>query len=103
VKLFSTGDKVACIDAVFHSTIASLYTALPKKGLVYVVRDVPDDELHRYSIQVSHYRLMLERDGETGKLGDGWIVHLGGVATAHRVVDYRARLESWLTKTKGKQ
>ena len=58
--------------------------------------DVLDDELHRYSLQVSLYRLILERDGETGKLGDGWIIHVNRAATAYRAIDYRSRLEGWL-------
>ena len=60
--------------------------------------DVPDDELHRYSLQVSLYRLILERDGETGPLGESYIVHLNGSATAHKSLDYRERLERWLLK-----
>ena len=40
MKLFGTGDKVVCIDGVFAPHVSALYTALPKNGLTYVVRDV---------------------------------------------------------------
>lgn len=37
---FDIGQKVVCIDDRFHPQIAALYTALPKEGSAYVVRDV---------------------------------------------------------------
>ena len=40
MRLFASGDKVVCIDARFHPSVAALYTALPKQDSVYVVRDV---------------------------------------------------------------
>ena len=36
----NVGDKVVCVDDRFAPEVAALYTALPKKGVVYVVRDV---------------------------------------------------------------
>ena len=38
--MFSNGDKVVCINDKFHPAIAALYTALPKEGNTYVVREV---------------------------------------------------------------
>lgn len=38
--MFCTGQKVVCVDDVFHPSIAALYLALPKKDAVYVVRSV---------------------------------------------------------------
>ena len=34
------GQKVVCVDDVFHPAVAKFYTALPKKDLVYVIRRV---------------------------------------------------------------
>lgn len=34
------GDKVVCIDGLFHPQILKLYTALPTQGVTYVIRDV---------------------------------------------------------------
>lgn len=36
----NAGDKVVCVDDQFAPGIAALYTALPVKGRVYVIRDV---------------------------------------------------------------
>lgn len=36
----NAGDKVICVDDQFAPGIAALYTALPAKGRVYVIRDV---------------------------------------------------------------
>lgn len=36
---FDVGDRVVCVDGKFHPAIAALYTALPKEGQTYVVRD----------------------------------------------------------------
>ena len=38
--MFATGQKVACVDDQFPLGIEKLYTALPKKDVVYTVRDV---------------------------------------------------------------
>lgn len=34
------GQKVVCVDDVFHPSVAEFYTALPKKDVVYVIRRV---------------------------------------------------------------
>lgn len=58
--------------------------------------DLPDNELHRYSLQVSLYRLILERAG-FANMGESYIVHLGPEkAHAYKAHDYRKRLEAWL-------
>lgn len=40
MKLFEVNQKVVCIDDKFPQWILPLYTALPKEGVVYVIRDV---------------------------------------------------------------
>jgi hypothetical protein len=37
---FDVGQKVVCVDDRFDDWVLKLYTALPKKDAVYVVRDV---------------------------------------------------------------
>ena len=38
--MFAPGQKVACIDDQFPLGIEKLYTALPKKDSIYIVRDL---------------------------------------------------------------
>ncbi len=38
--MFSPGQKVACVDDQFPLGIGKLYTALPKKDVIYTVRDL---------------------------------------------------------------
>ena len=38
--MFSPGQKVACVDDQFPLGIEKLYTALPKKDVIYTVRDL---------------------------------------------------------------
>jgi ATP-dependent exoDNAse (exonuclease V) beta subunit len=59
--------------------------------------DLPNCHFTVHSLQVSLYRLLLERTGEV--CGDSWIVHVNSVATPHRALDLRDRLEDWLLKT----
>ena len=57
--------------------------------------DLDACELESYSLQVSLYRLMLERQGND--CGDSWIVHLtANGALPYRAYDYRKRLREWL-------
>jgi ATP-dependent exoDNAse (exonuclease V) beta subunit len=59
--------------------------------------DLPNCEHTRYSLQVSLYRLALERNGHEGKTGDSWIVHITEqAATPHRALDLLARAEEWV-------
>src|SRR5277367_5453283 len=37
---FNIGDKVVCVDDKFPPDISTLYTALPMKDSIYVVRDI---------------------------------------------------------------
>jgi len=57
--------------------------------------DVPACQLMLYSLQVSLYRLILERRGEP--CGASWIVHCVNVATPYRAVDFRDRLHEWIS------
>jgi ATP-dependent exoDNAse (exonuclease V) beta subunit len=61
--------------------------------------DVGKCELHKYSLQVSLYRLLLRRAG-LPHVRAGRIVHFRPDATpwAYNVVDYTDRLEAWLTQ-----
>lgn len=68
--------------------------------------DLDDCQLTQYSMQLSLYRLILERDGESGLLGDSWVVWLptgGAQAAPYRAIDLRKRLEWWLLRQKEKQ
>ena len=57
--------------------------------------DLAMNHLTAYSLQVSLYRLILERHGQP--CGPSWIVHFGeGGATIHKAIDFRSRLEAWL-------
>lgn len=38
--MFEVGDKVVCIDGKFPLLVAKLYTALPREGVTYVVREI---------------------------------------------------------------
>lgn len=38
--MFTTGQKVVCIDDVFPQWVHQIYTALPKQGCTYTVRAV---------------------------------------------------------------
>lgn len=61
--------------------------------------DLPECELSTYSLQVSLYRLILERNVPAlVRMGEGYIVHLGrdGTHTTYRAHDLRARLSVWL-------
>jgi ATP-dependent exoDNAse (exonuclease V) beta subunit len=60
-------------------------------------QDLDNCEQETYSLQVSLYRLLLERDGYTPSCGGGLIVHLTNrAAVEHVVTDYRSRLLAWL-------
>ena len=61
--------------------------------------DVGDCELSKYSIQLSTYRLLLEREDPSLVFSDSYLVHLRGDGTfrIHRATDYRDRVLAWLT------
>ena len=61
--------------------------------------DVGDCELNRYSLQLSLYRLLLEREEPGRAWGDSYLIHLRGDKSfhIHRAHDYRERALAWLT------
>lgn len=61
--------------------------------------DLDDCELANYSLQLSLYRLIAERNTDQ-ELGDSYIVHLNGDGgyTVHKAMDLRERLEGWLKR-----
>jgi len=61
--------------------------------------DIPACQLTIYSLQVSLYRLILERHGIP--CGTSWILHCSNVATPYRAFDFRDRLHEWLSSGSG--
>lgn len=58
--------------------------------------DLGDCELANYSLQISLYRLIVERNTDL-ELGDSYLLHLkGGRYWIYKALDLRERLESWL-------
>lgn len=59
--------------------------------------DLPDCELSVYSLQLSLYKLIIERNTDL-EMGDSYILHLNDRAQfrIHVAEDYRERLEAWL-------
>ena len=59
--------------------------------------DLKDCELNRYSLQISLYRLIVERNTDE-ILGNGYIIHLhrNGKYMIHRTLDLRERILKWL-------
>ncbi len=58
--MFSTGQKVACVDDQFPLGIEKLYTALPKKDVIYTVRDLmPGVSLQNSEGEVAVYLVEL--------------------------------------------
>lgn len=64
--------------------------------LFHPFNDLDASKLNIYSLQVSAYRLMVERN--TGLiLGDSYLVHLSSLGhTVYPAIDYRGRLLAWL-------
>lgn len=60
--------------------------------------DQDDCELVKYSLQLSLYRLLLEKSEPDDIYGNGYLVHLksDGTYFIHRAIDFRNRLEAWL-------
>lgn len=60
--------------------------------------DVDSCELNAYSIQLSLYRLIIEKNTDL-KLSDSYLVHLrdDGEYMMHRAKDFRSRLHEWLS------
>lgn len=56
-------------------------------------------ELVVYSLQLSLYRLILERNSPKDVFGDSYLVHLrdDGLYNLHRAIDFRPQLSNWLS------
>jgi hypothetical protein len=67
----------------------------PFESLLKPFSDLPNSEVHVYSLQTSLYRLILEEDGES--YHHSYLVHLSehGTYRAYRSIDYRDRLRGW--------
>jgi hypothetical protein len=67
----------------------------PFESLLKPFADLPNSELHVYSLQTSLYRLILEEGGES--YHHSYLVHLSehGTYRAYRSIDYRERLREW--------
>lgn len=58
--MFQPGQKVACIDDQFPLGIEKLYTALPRKDVIYTVRDlIPGVSLSNSEGEVAVYLVEL--------------------------------------------
>jgi ATP-dependent exoDNAse (exonuclease V) beta subunit len=86
---------------VFDWKTGGYETANRYEKLLAPFGDLQNCEHSRYSLQLSLYRLLLERTTKT-QYGDSYIVHLGsdGEYCAHKATDLRGRLEMWLLKRK---
>lgn len=60
--------------------------------------DLDDCDLYTYSLQISTYRLIVERNTDL-VVGDCYIVHFDqfGTYQIHKALDLRERVEKWLT------
>lgn len=68
------------------------------RKLLNPFQDLDDCDLEIYSLQVSLYRIMMERRGLA--MGDSWICHLSSkICRPYRALDYRERLLAWLQVT----
>ncbi len=58
--MFASGQKVACVDDQFPLGIEKLYNALPKKDVIYTVRDIlPGVSLQNSEGEVAVYLVEL--------------------------------------------
>ena len=58
--MFSPGQKVACVDDQFPLGIEKLYRALPRKDVIYTVRDlIPGVSLSNHEGEVAVYLVEL--------------------------------------------
>jgi len=67
------------------------------QNLLYPFDDLPDCDLSSYSLQISLYRLIIERNTDF-VIGDCYIAHLDptGSWQIYKALDLRERVESWL-------
>lgn len=79
--MFSTGQKVVCIDDKFSPWVHDLYVALPTKGETYTVRDIaPGQDIHQNPEVVLTLREFHNPCGEGG-------LERGFIADRFRVAD----------------
>lgn len=65
--------------------------------MLYPFNDLDDCELNTSSLQLSLYRLIIEKNTNI-EMGHAYIVHLTGTGyQVHQAVDLRKRAEQWLT------
>lgn len=90
----NTGDDLHLFD---WKTGKAFTTENRFSRLLPPFNDLDDCELASYSLQLSLYRLIVERNSDM-VLGDSYIVHLDGDGgyTVHKAMDLRGRLEEWL-------
>lgn len=62
-------------------------------------QDLEASHLAIYSIQVWAYTLIMERCTAL-TFGDPWVMHLGKIATPHRALPLRERVQEWLQTTR---
>lgn len=80
---------------VFDWKTGKFMTASPYGNmLLHPFNDLPECQYSIYSLQVSIYRLMLERQGK--EMGGSWIVHCDEQAKPWPALDLRERLDAWL-------
>ena len=99
VDLVAYSRKTEQYHLLDWKTNGEFKTESPWGTLLAPFADLPDCYLSHYSLQLSLYRLIIERAGVLDQpLGAGYIVHLSaaGDATPYRAHDLRARLEEWL-------
>lgn len=96
------------VDALMQNTETGLYHLMDWKTgkfdlsnqyqkLKYPFPYLDDCQLNVYSLQLSLYRLMIERNTPL-KLGDSYLVHLNesGSFTVHRAVDLREKITEYM-------
>jgi hypothetical protein len=105
----STLGIAGTIDALFMNEEGDLMVYDWKSGkkfytysrypLLYPFDDIPNCEFHRYSLQVSLYRLILRRAG-LPHVRLGKLVHFApnGEFEVYTALDYADRLEAWLSR-----
>lgn len=75
-------------------------------GKLFAPFDTEDEcEFVKAGLQISTYRLLLERSSQGEQYGDGYVVHLGddGKFIVYKVTDYRGQLLQWIPSQRGKQ
>lgn len=89
------GSRVKCL---FDWKTGRFRKSNPFQKLLAPFVDQDDCELVKYSIQLSMYRMLLEKTHPEDTYGMSYIAHLrsDGTHYLHRVIDYRGRISMWL-------